>query len=92
MKFMILLTSANFFLVGDFGVEIAPVGVIHHNAQASLVHKALFVSDDIWMSHSFEHVNLNISCGWSNRCMKFSLDERLCLSIFLDLTLLILPH
>ena len=80
MKFM--LTSANFFLVGDFSVEIAPIGVIHHNAQASLVHKALFVSDDIWMSHSFEHVNLNISWeGSQHRCMKFSI-KRLYLSIF----------
>ena len=59
------LTSANFFLIGDLGVEIATVGVVHHNAQASLVHKRLFVRDDIGMSHSFEHMNLGMK---ARRC------------------------
>ena len=52
------LTSANLLLIGNLGVEVAAVGVVHHNAQASFVHEGLFIGNDIRMSHSFEHMHL----------------------------------
>ena len=53
-----LLTLPDLLLVGYFSVEIAPVSVIHHDAEAPFVHERFLVSDDVRMSHRFEHVHL----------------------------------
>ena len=55
----ILLTSSNFLLVGDFGVQITSIRVVHHDTETALVHKRLFVGDNVGVSHRFEHVHLN---------------------------------
>ena len=52
------LTSTDFLLVGNFGIQIAAVSVVHHNAEAALVHERLLVCDDVWVSHRLQYVNL----------------------------------
>ncbi len=56
---------ANFLLISNFSIKIAPIGIVHHNAQTFFIHKRFFVRDNIWMSHGFQDVNLfpgNYSC------------------------------
>ena len=50
--------ASNLLLVSDFGVEITAIRVVHDNTQASFIHKRLLISDDVWMSHSFQHMHL----------------------------------
>ena len=52
------LTSTDFLLVGNLGIQIAAVGVVHHDAEAALIHKRLLVCDDVRVSHRLQHVNL----------------------------------
>ena len=51
-------TFSNLLLICNFGIEIASIGVVHHNAQALFVHKGLFVCNDVWVSHGLQNVNL----------------------------------
>ena len=45
------------FLICNFGVQITPVGIVHDDAETSFVHKGLFVSDDVRMSHSLQDMD-----------------------------------
>lgn len=49
---------AYFFLICYLGVQIAAICIIHDNAEAPLIHKALLVGDDVRMAHCLEHVHL----------------------------------
>ena len=53
-----LITFANFLLICNFSVEVAPICIIHHYTQASLVHEGLLVGDDVGVSHGFQDVDL----------------------------------
>ena len=55
---LLLLTSSNFLLVGDFGIQITAICIIHHDTQTALVNERLFVGDNVRVSHGFEYVNL----------------------------------
>jgi hypothetical protein len=65
-----LLTLANFLLIRDFGVQVAAICVVHHNAQASLVHKWLFIGNDVWVAHGLQHVHL-IDCVFTLLAIHF---------------------
>ena len=52
------LTSTDFLLVGNLGVQVAAVCVVHHNAEAALVHERLLVRDDVRVPHRLQHVHL----------------------------------
>ena len=54
-----MLTSADFLLVRNFSVEVTAISVVHDDAEATLVHERLFVGDDVWVAHRFQHVNLH---------------------------------
>jgi hypothetical protein len=57
----LVLTVADFsnlFLVGYFGVQVSPVCIVHDDAEAALIHKRLFVSDDVRMAHRLQDVHL----------------------------------
>ena len=54
-----ILTSTNFLLISNLCVEISAVSKIHYNTEAPLVHERLFICDNVWMTHSFENMNLN---------------------------------
>lgn len=47
-----------FLLVRDLRVHVASVCVVHHYAQAPLVHEALLVRDDVRVSQSLQNMNL----------------------------------
>ena len=53
------LTLALLFLVCYPRVQISAVSVVHHDAQAALVHERLFVSDDVRVPHRLENVDLH---------------------------------
>ena len=55
---VVRLTSSDFLLIGNLGVEIAAISVVHDDAEAALVHEGLFVGDDVRVAHGFQHVNL----------------------------------
>jgi len=48
---------AYLLLVGNLCVKVTAISIVHDNAQTSLVHKALFVSNNIRMTHRFQHVH-----------------------------------
>ena len=48
---------SNFLLICNFGVEISSVGIVHDNAKTPLVHKRLFVGNDVRMPHCFQDMN-----------------------------------
>ena len=48
----------NLLLVRNFGVEVAAISVVHHDAEAPLVHEGLFVGNNIWVPHCLKHVDL----------------------------------
>lgn len=56
--YRIKLTSSDLFLVGDFSVQITSISVVHHDTETPLIHEGFFVSDDVWVTHSFENVDL----------------------------------
>ena len=55
-----ILTSTNFLLISNLSIEITAVSKVHYNTEATFVHERLFICDNVWMSHSFEYMNLNI--------------------------------
>ena len=57
------LTSSDFLLVRDFGVQISTISVVHDDAEAALVHEGLLVGNDIGMAHGFENVDLERTDG-----------------------------
>ena len=59
----LLLTSANFLLICNLCVQITAISIIHDDAQAALVHKRLFVCDDVGVTHRFEYMNLSFKEG-----------------------------
>ena len=56
-------TFSYFLLIRNFGVQIATIRVIHHNAKTPLVHERFLVCNDVRVSHSLEYVNLNAWLG-----------------------------
>ena len=48
----------NLLLVRNFGVQVAAISVVHHDAEAPLVHEGLFVGNNIWVPHCLKHVDL----------------------------------
>jgi hypothetical protein len=51
-----VLDLTEFLLVGDFCVEVSAICIVHDDAEAPLIHKRLFVSDNIRMSHGLQHM------------------------------------
>ena len=56
---LIELTSSNFLLVSDFGIQISTISVVHYDTETALVHEGLLVGDNIGVSHCFEYMDLN---------------------------------
>jgi len=48
---------AYLLLVRDLRVEVSSVCIVHDDAEASLVHKGLFVGDDVRMAHRLQNVD-----------------------------------
>ena len=53
-----MFTFSDFLLVCNFGVQVAAICVVHHNAQASFVHEGFLVGNDIRVSHRLQDMNL----------------------------------
>lgn len=53
------LTFADFLLIRNFCVEISAIRKVHDDAKAFLIHKTFLVCDNIWVPHSFKHMNLS---------------------------------
>ena len=52
------LTSTNFLLISNLGVEITTVSIVHDDAETALVHEGFLVGDDVWVAHGFQNVHL----------------------------------
>ncbi len=53
-----MFTFSDFLLVCNFGVQVAAICVVHHNAQASFIHEWFLVGNDIRVSHRLQDMNL----------------------------------
>ena len=48
---------AYFLLICDPCIQIVAVCIVHNDAQAPLIHETFFISDDVRVSHCFEHMH-----------------------------------
>ena len=48
---------AYFLLICNPCIQIVAVCIVHNDAQTPLIHETFFVSDDVRMSHCFEHMH-----------------------------------
>ena len=47
-------------MIGNLGVEITSVGVVHDDAETALVHEGFLVGDDVRVAHGFQNVHLSV--------------------------------
>ena len=52
------LTSSDFLLVGNLGVQVTTICIVHDDAKAALIHEGLFIRDDVRVPHGFEDMHL----------------------------------
>ena len=55
---------ANLFLVGNLRVQVSSVCIVHDDAEAPLIHEALFVGNNVRVPHGLQHMHF-IDCIFS---------------------------
>ena len=53
-----ILTFSKLLLVGDLGVQVPSVCIVHDDTETPLVHERLLIGDDIGVSHRFQDMDL----------------------------------